>query len=157
MCESERGWENCEWMMLPSIPRLSPHPLCRACCILLCCHGVTIKEYAALLYKKKTKNAHRRVRAHAQTGSRDHTHTFALRHFGRKYYYTAKQRDKLHDCNTRDHSLTGLCDLLSRAATPAVSTYWENRSLYWDIHQSHHRGLPDAAVARQAIRYWKLT
>lgn len=40
---------------------------------------------------------------------------------------------------------------------PAVSTNWENRSLYWDIHQSHHRGLPDAAVAHQAIRYWKLT
>lgn len=33
----------------------------------------------------------------------------------------------------------------------------ENRSLYWDIHQSHHCGLPDAAAAHQDIRYWKLT
>lgn len=33
----------------------------------------------------------------------------------------------------------------------------ENRSLYWDIHQSHHCGLPDAATAHQDIRYWKLT
>lgn len=33
----------------------------------------------------------------------------------------------------------------------------ENRSLYSDIHQSHHCGLPDAAKAHQDIRYWKLT
>lgn len=33
----------------------------------------------------------------------------------------------------------------------------ENRSLYWDIQQSHHGGLPDTATVHQDIRYWKLT
>lgn len=59
--------------------------------------------------------------------------------------YESKQQHKLHYCNTRDHPVTGLYDQLSHAVIPIL----QNRSLYWDIHQSHHCGLPDATKALQ--------
>ena len=93
-----------------------------------------------------------------QTYTHTHTgvaiiHTFALLLFSYKYPCAPKQRHILHYCNTRDSSSYGFM----RSVKPCCRVNLrENRSLYWDIHQSHHCGLPVAATAHRDIRYWKL-
>lgn len=81
-----------------------------------------------------------------------HTHLLLLSY---KCSCAPKQQCKWHYYNTREHPVTILYDELSQTGMPV--NLLENRSLYWDIHQSHHCGLPDAARAHQDIRYWKLT
>lgn len=142
---------------------------------LLCCHSDTaynkrllssLKPYALFVFflLATRKQTNRDTHAHPAPHKHTHTHTLGRtkRHkhthlllLSYKCSCTPKRQCKWHYYNTREHPVTILYDELSQAGMPV--NLLENRSLYWDIHQSHHCGLPDAARAHQDIRYWKLT
>lgn len=150
---------------------MGSHPLYRHTCFLLCCH-----DDAA--YNKKKDTAlflwtiscvcltHRHMETitgkstlpSTCTGKEKmtHTHTLALPLFSYKYSCT-KTAAQITLLQHKRPSSYGFIWSVKPCWHASRVNLLENRSLYWDIHQSHHCGLPDAATAHQDIRYWKLT